>query len=323
MGNFVRPLAAERTITIRVAVRSALPSRKYQYHIRNELATRIVELSCVDCQHARKSFPQHTRLRATPCHPATRLQLYFTTLSLVLLGVKLKSDKRATFLMSGSPAIKFGFWILFNALPFFLPNSVVLSYGYLARVGSALFLVIQLFLLLDFVLTMNEKWVAAAEGDDRHYKGMLALTVGCYAGCLILVGAPPFDLNRSDASCAAPPASCARSVRAAPRLRHESVLSCAMHTAPSATAHFRLTRAARAALLFHWFKPAGAGSCSLNVGIITATILLFVGFTVVSISPLVPSGSLFSSAVISSTPSTSRTGRCRASRTASSATASA
>lgn len=54
-----------------------------------------------------------------------------------------------------------------------------------------------------------------------------------------------------------------------------------------------------AALLFHWFKPAGAGSCSFNVGVITATILLFVGFTVVSISPLVPSGSLFPSAVIS------------------------
>jgi serine incorporator 1/3 len=116
------------------------------------------------------------------------LQLFFTSLSLILLGVKLKSDKRATFLMSGSPAIKLGFWIIFNIFPFLLPNNVVLAYGYVARAGSALFLVIQLLLLLDCVLTMNERWVAAAEEDERNYKGMLAITVGCYVACLVLVG---------------------------------------------------------------------------------------------------------------------------------------
>jgi hypothetical protein len=60
-----------------------------------------------------------------------------------------------------------------------------------------------------------------------------------------------------------------------------------------------LTSGARAGLLFHWFKPPGAGSCSFNVGVITASIVLFLVFTVVSISPLVPNGSLFPSAVIS------------------------
>lgn len=54
----------------------------------------------------------------------------------------------------------------------------------------------------------------------------------------------------------------------------------------------------RAGLLFHWFKPAGAGSCSFNVGVITATVLLFLAFTVTSVSPLVPTGSLFPSAVM-------------------------
>jgi hypothetical protein len=119
------------------------------------------------------------------------LQLYFLTLALVLLGVRYRSDKRATLLMSGSPAVKLGFWVLFNALPFFLPNNVVLSYGYVARVGSALFLIVQLILLLDFVLTMNEKWVAAAEEDERHYKAMLVVTMACYVSCIVLLGAFP------------------------------------------------------------------------------------------------------------------------------------
>ena len=47
-----------------------------------------------------------------------------------------------------------------------------------------------------------------------------------------------------------------------------------------------------------WFKPPGAGSCSFNVAVITCTILLFLAFTVVSVSPFVPSGSLFPSATI-------------------------
>ena len=224
------------------------------------------------------------------------MQLFFSLLSLVLIGVKVKSDSRAKFLMSGSPAIKFGLWLIFNALPFFLPNSVILSYGYLARVGSTLFLIIQLFLLLDFVLTMNEKWVAAAEDDERNYKGMLALTVGCYVGCLVLVGACHLQLLcgrlprgmtwQTPAGCAVQLSECRKSA---------TCTSCAAQSWCS-----DISKGGSAAgMLFRWFKPSGAGSCSFNVGVIVATIFLFIAFTVVSISPLVPSGSLFPSGVIS------------------------
>lgn len=47
------------------------------------------------------------------------------------------------------------------------------------------------------------------------------------------------------------------------------------------------------------FKPRDAGSCSFNVSVITLSIVLFVVFTLVSISPLVASGSLFPSGVMS------------------------
>lgn len=48
-----------------------------------------------------------------------------------------------------------------------------------------------------------------------------------------------------------------------------------------------------------WFKPPDAGPCSFNVAVITMSIVLFVSFTLVSISPIVRSGTLFPSAVIS------------------------
>lgn len=104
-----------------------------------------------------------------------------------MMGVRYQNDNRAKFLMSGSPGIKLGMWVAFNVLPFFLPNNVVLTYGYLARVGSVAFLFIQMLLLLDFVLTLNESWVGAAEEDDRHYQAMFGLTAGCYLACLALI----------------------------------------------------------------------------------------------------------------------------------------
>ena len=38
--------------------------------------------------------------------------------------------------------------------------------------------------------------------------------------------------------------------------------------------------------MYAWFKPAGAGSCSLNIGAITLTLLLVVAFSVLSLAPL-------------------------------------
>ena len=54
-----------------------------------------------------------------------------------------------------------------------------------------------------------------------------------------------------------------------------------------------------AGFLFAMFKPRDAGSCSFNVAVITLSIVLFVSFTLLSISPVVATGSLFPSAVMS------------------------
>lgn len=54
-----------------------------------------------------------------------------------------------------------------------------------------------------------------------------------------------------------------------------------------------------AGVLFYFFKPGGAGSCSLNVSLITLTLLVCVVFSLLSLHPMARSGSLFPSAIIS------------------------
>lgn len=56
--------------------------------------------------------------------------------------------------------------------------------------------------------------------------------------------------------------------------------------------------AALAGAAFHWFRPAGAGACSLNTFLITTALLLVVGFSLVSLHPVARGGSLFPSALI-------------------------
>jgi hypothetical protein len=50
-----------------------------------------------------------------------------------------------------------------------------------------------------------------------------------------------------------------------------------------------------AGVLFYFFKPAGAGSCSVNVFLITASLLLCVCFSLLSLAPFARNGSLFPS----------------------------
>ncbi len=50
-------------------------------------------------------------------------------MSLALLGVRYKGDKRDRLLQHGSWVLKLGLWIVFSALPFFFPNGVIWFYG--------------------------------------------------------------------------------------------------------------------------------------------------------------------------------------------------
>lgn len=163
--------------------------------------------------------------------------LFFGCMSLIMVGVKYKSDKRGQYIHHGNWLAKLGVWLLFNALPFFFPNGMVEAYGWLARIGSGLFLVIQMVILLDFTQSWNDAWVANGEEDERWLYALLAITITAFGGVLAIAG-----------------------------------------------------------ILFYFFKPTGAGSCSLNVALITLSLLLCVAFSLISLTPLSKNGSLFPSA---------------------------
>jgi hypothetical protein len=55
--------------------------------------------------------------------------LFFASMSLALLGVKYKGDKRGQVLQHGNWMIKLVVWVLFMALPFLFPNGLVQAYG--------------------------------------------------------------------------------------------------------------------------------------------------------------------------------------------------
>mmetsp|Transcript_14820 Transcript_14820/g.41700 ORF Transcript_14820/g.41700 Transcript_14820/m.41700 type:complete len:432 (-) Transcript_14820:29-1324(-) len=163
--------------------------------------------------------------------------LFFGCLSLALIGVKYRGDKRGKLLQHGSWMLKVVMWLLFNALPFLLPNGVAEGYAWVARVGAGVFLVVQMLILLDFTHALNDTMVDSE--DERALYVLLAATVGSYLASLGAVIA-----------------------------------------------------------MFFWFKPHGAGPCSLNVFLIVASLILVTAFSVISIHPAAKHGSLFPSAVI-------------------------
>jgi hypothetical protein len=55
--------------------------------------------------------------------------LFFGCMSLALLGVKYKGEKRGQLLQHGNWVVKLVVWIVFNALPFLFPNGLVQAYG--------------------------------------------------------------------------------------------------------------------------------------------------------------------------------------------------
>lgn len=65
--------------------------------------------------------------------------LFFGSMSLALLGVKYKGDKRGQVLQQGNWMIKLVVWVLFMVLPFLFPNGVVQVYGeHMARCKGGL-----------------------------------------------------------------------------------------------------------------------------------------------------------------------------------------
>lgn len=107
--------------------------------------------------------------------------LFFALFSCLLAGVKYKGEARAK-LHTGGWFMKIMAWLVFQVVPFFLPNESMEVYSMFARFGSGLFLIMQMMILLDFTHAWNDSWVS-----KEHYgwvAGLLTLTSACYGLCV-------------------------------------------------------------------------------------------------------------------------------------------
>jgi len=112
--------------------------------------------------------------------------LFFGLLASTMLGVKYKGDKRDQYLQHGGWFVKIALWVICNFVPFLLPAGIINSYGWVARVGSGLFLCAQILMLLDFVVAWNDSWVD--KEDERFLWGLLGITGAAYMGSAGLAG---------------------------------------------------------------------------------------------------------------------------------------
>lgn len=115
------------------------------------------------------------------------LALFHLTLALLVVGVKDRGEGRAI-IHSDWYSLKLLFFALLLAAAFSLPTSFFFTYGEVALFGAAVFIVLQLLMLVDFAHTLNEGWVGGYElSGDRKYMVYLAVsTFLCYSVLLVL-----------------------------------------------------------------------------------------------------------------------------------------
>lgn len=114
--------------------------------------------------------------------------LFFLSMAALLQGVRYKGDRRGRALQHGLWPAKLAAWFALVALTFFLPNGPIAFYGWVARLGSGLFLVVQVVILLDFAQSWNDAWAARGEEDPRWLYSLLALTALALASVAAVAG---------------------------------------------------------------------------------------------------------------------------------------
>lgn len=121
--------------------------------------------------------------------------LFFSGLALATSGARFKGDETDRRVQHGGWGAKLACWVLLTLGAFFLPVGALTAYGWLARLGSALFLCVQILMLLDFVCELNDSFVDAGEEDERFLWGLLGLSGFCYAAAVAFVAVSLYFFN--------------------------------------------------------------------------------------------------------------------------------
>uniref|UniRef100_A0A7S3FG74 Serine incorporator n=1 Tax=Prasinoderma singulare TaxID=676789 RepID=A0A7S3FG74_9VIRI len=108
--------------------------------------------------------------------------VFFLFLAACTAGAKTPRDSRSAVHTKGW-GLKLFAWLALSVGAFFLPVEALSIYGEAARAGSAVFLLVQVLILLDFAYEWNESWVA--KDDDRWFAALFGVCCVCY---LVAVG---------------------------------------------------------------------------------------------------------------------------------------
>ncbi|XP_021829377.1 probable serine incorporator [Prunus avium] len=111
--------------------------------------------------------------------------LFFTTLAVMMVGVKSQKDPRDS-LHHGGWMMKIISWCLLVIFMFFIPNEIVSFYETISKFGSGFFLLVQVVLLLDFVHGWNDKWVGYDE--QFWYIALFVVSLVCYLATFVFSG---------------------------------------------------------------------------------------------------------------------------------------
>eukprot|EP00252_Welwitschia_mirabilis_P015271 TRINITY_DN33555_c0_g1_i1.p1 TRINITY_DN33555_c0_g1~~TRINITY_DN33555_c0_g1_i1.p1 ORF type:complete len:417 (-),score=61.18 TRINITY_DN33555_c0_g1_i1:267-1517(-) len=103
--------------------------------------------------------------------------LFFSTFAILMIGIKDQKDPRDSWHHGGWMA-KIIAWCTLVVLMFFIPNGFISFYETSSKFGSALFLLIQVVLLLDFTHAWNAAWVS--KDEQFWYIALFVVSVACY-----------------------------------------------------------------------------------------------------------------------------------------------
>jgi len=102
------------------------------------------------------------------------LAIFHFILSLVMIRTRDRSDQRNT-LQHSWWLLKLVALIVLIIILFFIPNIVFVGFGWISLIGSGVFIIIQLILLVDFAYSWNESWVKKYHESDGSNAWAFAL----------------------------------------------------------------------------------------------------------------------------------------------------
>jgi len=111
------------------------------------------------------------------------LALFHLLMSLLMIGVSRRGDPRTT-IQDGWWGVKIIFLVGVIVGAFFIPNPFFDYFGWIALVASALFIIVQLLLLVDFAHGWADSWIGkyeeSEEGDRTWFVLLLGTTIVLY-----------------------------------------------------------------------------------------------------------------------------------------------